>query len=311
MEYNGIDHEIYRQAQVLAKQFDERFEAAVPAPQHMGVRKFVHGNEWVGREIVVYWDGDHKWFKARVMAYLGETGDKGHQYRIQYPDDEETENLTLPDVNVAFVDLDPDMHPHLDPLPRWRASEDDSPGDVSSASAAPRPAMAAGASVPATSAPIAVAADRPVRERQAPAKLQVGVGEGRGRSSMGGFGEGMGEAKRGKEGGGSKGGAVGDAGGSGFIGDDGMPCTMVRSACARACRASDKAVKVTHVVMGGGRYATAGCCCGAGSRRAKGSRDWRGRGRSRGASGSTGRCGSGGARMGCALSTAPTRGGIW
>jgi hypothetical protein len=193
----------------------------------MGIRRFVQGNEWAGRDVVVYWDGDHKWFKARVMAYLGEMGDKGHQYRIQYPDDEETENVTLPDVNVAFLDLDVEKLGHLDPLPPWRASDDDSPGDLSAAGAAPRPPpAAAAAAMPAAAA--AAAADRPVRDRQPPTKLQVGGVEGRGRSSMGGFGDGVGEARRGKEAGGTKGGVGGDAGGSGFIGDDGMPCTLVR-----------------------------------------------------------------------------------
>jgi hypothetical protein len=233
MEYNGNQHEIYRQAQVLAKLFDERFEAAVPAPQHMGIRRFVHGNEWVGREVVVYWDGDHKWFKARVMAHLGEMGDKGHQYRIQYPDDEETENVTLPDVNVAFLDVDMEKLAHLDPLPLWRASEDGSPRDLSAASAAPRPPPVAAAALPAVAA--AVAADRPVRDRQPPTKLQAGTVEGRGRSSIGGLGDGVYEVRRGKEVGGTKGGVGGDAGGGGFIGDDGMPCTLVRKCALYRC----------------------------------------------------------------------------
>ena len=238
MEYNGIDHEIYRQALVLAKLFDERFEAAVPPPQHMGIRKFRHGNEWVGSEVVVYWDGDHKWFKARVMAYLGDAGDKGHQYRIQYPDDEAMENVTLPDVNVAVFDLNPALHPHLDPLPPWHITEAE-PGTQPPASRPPQllaPNITGAAATPAAAAAPAPApapvpvVERPLRDRQPPAKLQVGVAEGRVRSSLGGVGhvDVGGDAKRGKD---IRGGGVGagdeKGGGSGFIGDDGMPCTLV------------------------------------------------------------------------------------
>eukprot|EP00291_Cryptomonas_curvata_P007663 CAMPEP_0172197782 /NCGR_PEP_ID=MMETSP1050-20130122/27682_1 /TAXON_ID=233186 /ORGANISM="Cryptomonas curvata, Strain CCAP979/52" /LENGTH=332 /DNA_ID=CAMNT_0012874449 /DNA_START=186 /DNA_END=1183 /DNA_ORIENTATION=+ len=103
VEYNGCEHDIYRQAQELAKLFDDRFEALIRPPQHMGLRSFSHGKGWVGSEVVVYWDGDHKWFKARVTAYLGDSPPKGHLYRIKYPDDEETEELALPDVNVAIL----------------------------------------------------------------------------------------------------------------------------------------------------------------------------------------------------------------
>ena len=229
MEYNGIEHAIYRQALILAKLFDERFEAAIPPPQHMGIRRFQHGDEWVGRDVVVYWDGDHKWFKARVVAYLGASGDRGHQYRIQYPDDDETENVTLPDVNVAFVDLIPASYPHLDPLATWPIADSDPASDTPAQGPASMPAHAA--TVAPTASATAVA-DRPVRDRQPPAKLQVGLAELRGRGSVGGGGLGdvTAESRRGRDAPGAKAAGAGEdkGGGSGFIGDDGMPCTLVQ-----------------------------------------------------------------------------------
>ena len=38
VEYNGCEHDIYRQAQELAKLFDDRFEALITPPQRMGLR---------------------------------------------------------------------------------------------------------------------------------------------------------------------------------------------------------------------------------------------------------------------------------
>jgi hypothetical protein len=221
VEYNGCEHDIYRQAQELAKLFDDRFEALIRPPQHMGLQSFSHGKGWVGSEVVVYWDGDHKWFKARVTAYLGDSPPKGHLYRIKYPDDEETEELALPDVNVAILGLSPAHHPALDFLPPWPGSSHHPPATRNAAHAppvTPKP--------PAAAPPV----ERPVRERHAPPKLQVGVAEGRGRASVGG-GDGGPECRRsGKsgEGGGGKSGSGDQGAGGGFIGDDGMPCTLVR-----------------------------------------------------------------------------------
>mmetsp|Transcript_614 Transcript_614/g.1381 ORF Transcript_614/g.1381 Transcript_614/m.1381 type:complete len:473 (+) Transcript_614:203-1621(+) len=118
LTYNGSDHDIYEQALDLSKQFDKQFEASISPPQHMGLRIFPQGQEWVGTDLLVYWDGDHAWFKARVVGYLGET-QKGHQYRIQYPEDQETELVTLPDINIAMLDLQPLRHPGLEMLPAW------------------------------------------------------------------------------------------------------------------------------------------------------------------------------------------------
>ena len=221
VEYNGCEHDIYRQAQELAKLFDDRFEALITPPQHMGLRSFSHGKGWVGSEVVVYWDGDHKWFKARVTAYLGDSPPKGHLYRIKYPDDEETEELALPHVNVAILGLSPAHHPALDVLPPWPGTSNHPPAARNATPATPKP--------PAAAPP----PERPARERHAPPKLQVGVAEGRGRASVGG-GDGGPECRRsGKsgEGGGGKSGSGDQGAGGGFIGDDGMPCTLVR--CTR------------------------------------------------------------------------------
>jgi hypothetical protein len=182
----------------------------------MGLRSFSHGKGWVGSEVVVYWswDGDHQWFKARVTAYLGHDSAKGgHVYRIKYPDDDETEELALPDENVAILGLGPALHLALDLLPPWPQA----PRNPHAPPVAPKP-------------PAATAAERPARERQSGPRVQGGVGEGRGRSSVGG-GESGPEWRRGGkagEGGGGRSGAGDQGAGSGFIGDDGMPCTLVR-----------------------------------------------------------------------------------
>ena len=64
LEYNGDQHEIYQQAFELAKQFDEEFER-IPAHLRMGVEEFPQGDHWIKSEVLVYWDGDHQWFKVR------------------------------------------------------------------------------------------------------------------------------------------------------------------------------------------------------------------------------------------------------
>jgi hypothetical protein len=218
--YNGVEHEIYEQALELAKRFDERFQAQIGAPQHLGLQSFPHGEFWIGHEVLVYWDGDHAWFKASIVDYLG-AGSQGHKYLIQYPEDNQSEEVTLPDVNIALVDtsaakLERHADVHVAAATSGKTGSTGAPSKPSPAHTGPRGS-----------------ADRHAGDKQSGIESKPRAQA----AAMQATTEAAGDVRRNANGKQEAGGAVGKAGwsnlddkasGATYIGDDGLPCTQVR-----------------------------------------------------------------------------------
>lgn len=97
--FNGEDAPITKDVKKLAKMFDEKFQEQIPAPTHMGMRKMIHGSQWVGHKVTVYFD-DCRWYDGEIADYDESRADE--KYQIKYEDDEEW--VALPSVDITITD---------------------------------------------------------------------------------------------------------------------------------------------------------------------------------------------------------------
>mmetsp|Transcript_34347 Transcript_34347/g.55457 ORF Transcript_34347/g.55457 Transcript_34347/m.55457 type:complete len:594 (-) Transcript_34347:76-1857(-) len=118
LTYNGADSDITHIAEVLAMQFDEMFEEAITAPQHLGMASFKQGPEWINKKVECYWDEDKEWYAGSIVEYdPDKTNDQGltTPYRIKYNEDDEDEWMDLPGKDVAIVESWEGMADELGP----------------------------------------------------------------------------------------------------------------------------------------------------------------------------------------------------
>ncbi|EKX38026.1 hypothetical protein GUITHDRAFT_115789 [Guillardia theta CCMP2712] len=98
-QYNGEGNFLMQSAKILSQKFDNEFSRSITPPYHVGVED--QETMAVGRRVKVYWHMDFEWYPGRI-----DFTDNG-RFHVNY-DDGEKEYITLPSVDVCFLDDEAD-----------------------------------------------------------------------------------------------------------------------------------------------------------------------------------------------------------